>query len=311
MRCQRGQATVEWVAVVLVVAVALAALVAVGPRIDGRSFGGFLAHAFMCAVRGDCAADEPRLVAVHGASDAALLREYAPNIVYEPGIHTLPIDPRVCREHLCSDAPDNPDLDVHSSRRGAVPATAFTHVVHEGGETFLQYWFYYPDSSRRSRTRRGSGTRSRARRAGRSTYPGFHYDDWESYQVRIAGRERVGTGLVASRLPGLQADAVQERVDRGPAGRASRAARTLATSRCVTAGAGRSTTGQPRPRGDVRVCLPGHRRPGAHYDGGRPGADPGARPRGRRRNVGPDQAAVGEGGVPGAAQPLDRLTLRR
>jgi hypothetical protein len=182
---ERGQATIEWVGLVLLVALALGALAAVIPVGGGRTLAEALAHALVCAVRGGCAADAARgdteLVAAYGARDAALVRRYAPNIAYEPGTYTLPVDWRQCRSHRCSDAPDRAGLDVHRSARGRFPATAFTHVVHRGGETFLQYWFYYPDST----TTWGGSAGAWSAAAGRSSYPGFHRDDWEGYQIRI------------------------------------------------------------------------------------------------------------------------------
>ena len=182
MRSERGQTTVEWTALVLLAAVALGALVQVaGPRVDGRSFGGFLAHSITCAVRGGgCgAATDNQLARVHGERDAELLRRYAPGIVYEPGTYVLPIDPRTCRAHACADAPDDRDLDVHRSRRGD-PATAFTHVARKDGSTYLQYWLYYPDST--TTVANAAGAWKKALGPG---YPGYHPDDWESYMVRI------------------------------------------------------------------------------------------------------------------------------
>ena len=189
---ERGQATVEWVGLVLLVALALAALAAVVPVGGGRTLAEALAHALVCAVRGGCAAEAARgdaaLVAAYGARDAALVRRYAPNIAYERGTYTLPVDWRQCRSHRCSDAPDRPDLDVHRSARGGVPATAFTHVVHRGDETFLQYWFYYPDSTT---TWGGAAAAwSAVDPRGRRGYPGAHPDDWEGFQVRIAASGR-------------------------------------------------------------------------------------------------------------------------
>src|SRR5438128_5966864 len=183
MPSERGQATVEWTAVVLVVCLALAGLLAVGPRVDGRSLGGLLAHSVVCAVRG-CAGEADGLVAAYGARDAALVRRFAPNIVYEPGTYTLPVDFRQCRSHRCSDAPDDQHLDVHRSTRGGVRATAFTHVVRDGGRTYVQYWLYYPDSNSvfpGSRQLWGIARAVTLGLAGR--YPGFHYDYWEGYQV--------------------------------------------------------------------------------------------------------------------------------
>lgn len=196
-RSQRGQATIEWTGAVLLVALVLGALVAVGPRVDGRSFGSFLAHRIACAARGGCDDGDDELAAAYGERDARLVRDYAPNIVYEPGTLTLPVDFRNCRSHRCSDAPDNRDLDVDRSKRGRVPATAFTRVVRDGGETFLQYWFYYPDSTSTIGGLAGAYDALRPVRTvedvleGRSGYPGFHQDDWESYQVRIDGQGRV------------------------------------------------------------------------------------------------------------------------
>jgi hypothetical protein len=188
MRRIHGQATVEWIGVVLLVALALGAAAAFVPLGD-RTLGEALAHALVCAVRGDCARDAARgegeLVAAYGARDAALVRRYAPNIAYEPGTLTLPVDWRQCRSHRCSDAPDDRHLDVHRSARGGLPATAFTHVVRRGGRTYLQYWFYFPDSTT---TWGGAAAAWRAVAepvARKPGYPGFHPDDWEGYQVRL------------------------------------------------------------------------------------------------------------------------------
>jgi hypothetical protein len=96
------------------------------------------------------------------------------------------VDFRQCRSHRCSDAPDDPQLDVHHSARGDVPATAFTHVVHSGGHTYLQYWLYYPDSNSvfpGSRQLWDVARYATLGAAGR--YPGFHRDDWEGYQVEV------------------------------------------------------------------------------------------------------------------------------
>ena len=145
MADERGQATIEWVALVLLVALAVGALVAVGPHVDGRSYGGFVARAILCAMRGGCDDGRGALELAYGSRDAALVRDYAPKIVYEPAERELPIDFRECRTTKCGDASTDRSLDVSQTSAG-MPATAFTHVVHEGGSTFVQYSFYYPDS---------------------------------------------------------------------------------------------------------------------------------------------------------------------
>jgi hypothetical protein len=195
MASERGQATIEWTAVVLLVALAFASLLALAlPHVDGRSYGGALARAILCAARGGCDDGRDALVAAYGSRDAALVRDYAPNIVYEPGEKEIPIDYRTCRTTACGDAPDDPSLDVSQTNTG-VPASVFTHVVHDGGQTFIQYWFYYPDSNT---TWGGSDKAYKvatspvnlAHKLWRKVpqaprYPGFHNDDWEGYQVEL------------------------------------------------------------------------------------------------------------------------------
>jgi hypothetical protein len=198
MSREEGQATVEWMGLVLLVACALGALVAFGPHVDGRSYGGFLAHAIVCAVRGGCDDGRSALAAAYGERDAALVRRYAPNIVYEPGEKEIPIDFRRCRSTKCGNAPTDRSLDVSRTSSG-VPATVFTHVVHDGAGTYIQYWFYYPDSdSYVSGAHLGWKALSVANliwgtHVPLGRYPGFHKDDWEGYQVDV---EPDGTVLV-------------------------------------------------------------------------------------------------------------------
>lgn len=191
MRCERGQGTIEWVGLVLLAALLLGGVAATAASdVDGRSFGGFLAHRLVCAVRGGCDDGDRALTRTYGPRDAALLRRHAPGIVYEPGERQLPVDWRQCRATACANAPDERDLDAHRSGAGR-RATVFTRVVRRRGRTYLQYWFYYPDSNS---TFAGSDKLWRrsllAQLAGKvlhgsTRYPGFHRDDWEAYHVRI------------------------------------------------------------------------------------------------------------------------------
>lgn len=171
----------------LAVSLALAAGLAFVPAVDGRPLGAALARAIVCAVRNDCGREHAGLVRAYGDRDAALVREHAPSIVYEPGTLTLPVDYRRCRSHRCSDAPDDRALDVHRAHRGGAPATAFTHVVRRGGRTYIQYWLYYPDSAS---TFLGSHAILEALGIGD---PAYHRDDWEGFMTRIDpdGREWV------------------------------------------------------------------------------------------------------------------------
>ena len=56
MRSERGQATVEWIGMVLLVALALAALGRFAPGADGHGLGATLAHSVTCAARDGCQA---------------------------------------------------------------------------------------------------------------------------------------------------------------------------------------------------------------------------------------------------------------
>jgi hypothetical protein len=187
---ERGQATIEFAALVLLAALALGALATFGPRFDGRSFGGFLAFRILCAVRHDCEHSDRALALAYGERDAALVRAHAPNLVYERGERQLPVDWRRCRSPDCAVAPDEPDLDVHRTDAGE-RATVFTRVLRRGGRIYLQYWFYYPDSNTvlagSDRAWEAAWLLPRLRGIVRDTpgYPGAHPDDWEAYLVRL------------------------------------------------------------------------------------------------------------------------------
>jgi len=183
VRSERGQAALEWVGLVLLVCLACGGAVAAGAgAVDGRPLGAELARALVCAVRGGCDDGDDALRDAYGERGAALVREYLPNLVYEPRTRTLPVDFRDCRSHRCSDAPDQEGLDVHRTRRAQ--ATVFTHVVRDGGETFIQYWLYYPDSTSTWMGSAAAWNTVIERTTGKD-YPGWHEDDWESVQVRI------------------------------------------------------------------------------------------------------------------------------
>jgi hypothetical protein len=179
---ESGQASVEFVGLLLLIALALAAALAFAPVADGRPLGAAIARALVCAVRGDCRSDDALRVA-YGDHDAALVRDHMPNLVYEARTLTLPVDYRECRSHRCSDAPDDRDLDVHRSHNGK-QATAFTHVIRRGGRTYIQYWFYYPDSPSTFAGSHAIWEKVIKPITGRSD-PADHPDDWEGYQVRI------------------------------------------------------------------------------------------------------------------------------
>ena len=186
---ERGQSTVEWVALLALVALLLLGLLAAGVRVPGSALAQAVASRVLCAVaQAEHCGDEPELIAAYGAEVGELVRRHMPTLFFERGSAELPVDFRRCRSTACSDG----------SARGLVqrsdsgePVTAFVHVVDcrpgaaessaavgadcsgpRAGNLYISYWTYYPESA----TLRGVPI------AGAK---GFHKDDWESVQVRI------------------------------------------------------------------------------------------------------------------------------
>jgi hypothetical protein len=238
---ESGQATVEWSGVVLFVSLLLGALLTAAPAVDGRSFGGFLAHRIVCAVKLGCNEGDAALAGAYGVAGAELVRAHAPNLVYEPGERQIPVDWRRCRSPGCANAPDERDLDVHHSYQGA-RATAFTRVLRRGERTYLEYWFYFPDSNT---TWAGSDKIWEALwPVGR--YPGFHRDDWEAYVVRLKSDGSAWARASShGHWQGCKEKDCRENGPRGRAGRACPAAATPGTSRSEPSCAGTRVAKRP------------------------------------------------------------------
>jgi hypothetical protein len=196
---ERGQGTVEWIGLIGVLALAMAALGAVaGVALPGTALARAIGGRIVCALElsGDC---EPLgasdLVLAYGGELAGLVAETAPQIRYEPGMHALPVDFRDCREDACAEGRDG--IRVARSLTGE-PAVVFTHVVDcrpgtetpgadcsgaAAGNRYVQYWLYYPGSA----TGEGSTIlRGAIREVSNAVgHPTYHEDDWESIQFRI------------------------------------------------------------------------------------------------------------------------------
>jgi hypothetical protein len=180
----------------LVALLLVAVLAAAGARIPGGSLGRQIAAKIVCAVELDeTCAEASELVAEYGLETASLVREHAPWLLYEEGMRALPVDYRECREDECAAGPEE---GLVSETSAGLPVTAFVHVAdcrhpasagpgiecsaERAGNLYIQFWFYYPHSA----TAEGTGLAREAFKAlGR---PGYHADDWESYQVRIGAR---------------------------------------------------------------------------------------------------------------------------
>jgi hypothetical protein len=167
---ERGQGTVEWVGLVAVVALSLAALIAVGVRVPGTDLARAVASRMLCAVSmADGCGDEPMLIAAYGSDVGELVRRHMPTIFFEQGSRALPVDFRRCRDTECGDGSARGLVDESDA---GLPVTAFVHVVDRGDDLYIQYWLYYADSA----TLRGVPIAGDA---------GYHHDDWESVQIRI------------------------------------------------------------------------------------------------------------------------------
>jgi hypothetical protein len=186
---ERGQASVEWVGLLLLVGVAFAGLLAAGAGLPGTPLARAIAGRILCAIsfEGYCG-EAAGLVSAYGEEVAGIVREQAPGLAYEEGMRALPVDYRSCRRPACGDG----------ARRGVVsrsatgePVVAFVHVLDcrpgsaadteaaggdcggpRSGNLYLEYWTYYANSA----TLRGVPVAGSA---------GFHDDDWEGAEIRI------------------------------------------------------------------------------------------------------------------------------
>jgi hypothetical protein len=169
---EQGQSTVEWVGLLALVALLLAALVGVGVRVPGSSLARAIASRILCATAiAESCGDEPALIAAYGTEIGELARDHMPTLAFEDGSHAVPIDWRRCRDTVCGDGAEEGAVRHTDSD---LPVTAFVHVVDRrpNGYLYIQYWLYYADSA----TFRGIPI---------AAEKGFHRDDWESIQVRI------------------------------------------------------------------------------------------------------------------------------
>ena len=199
-RGENGQGTVEWIGLVLLVALLVFGLLAtVGPRLPGGSLARAIAERIICAVHlSDACAGDPALERAYGAEVGALVRDHAPRIRYERGMEALPVDYRSCREDACSRGARTGE--IWRSTTGE-PVVAFVHVVDcrpvairrsrragancsgpRNGNLYLQYWFYYAGSATAEGRVIDDAIRELSTAIGKPT---FHPDDWESYEIRL------------------------------------------------------------------------------------------------------------------------------
>ena len=283
VRGERGQASVEFVALVSLCCLAFGALLALAGRLRRarcrRLPGappGLRGHRPLRPRRA-------RLVAAYGERDAATVRALAPNLVYEPGERELPVDWRELPPgELLRGAGRPRARRARAAGHGRPPAraTAFTHVIRRGGRLYIQYWLYYPDSnttlagSDRIWERSAAAARLCAARRLSRLPPGRLGGRLRPRRPR---RQRLAPRQLARPLPGLQVARLPRRAgSRHAAGCGSRAAATPATCRSAASrAAGAPGRAPPAPRpAPARSAAP-------HADAGPGAASASAAPRAR------------------------------
>jgi hypothetical protein len=183
---RRGQSTIELL-ILLGVAIGLTLLVAIAARADGGSVRRHLIE----SIPGHRPERRDDRWALRSDPYGPLIRRYVPTMILERDRYgedaAVPSDPGVCRKPWCA-------------AFGTGRPTIFTHLVRKSGTasgrgdgqgvTFVEYWFYYPDS--------------KTLHAPIPELRGYHRDDWEGMIVRIpdggepAARVTAHQGLVGS-----------------------------------------------------------------------------------------------------------------
>ncbi len=180
-RSESGQATVDYVGLVLLIAVLFGAILAVsGLGAEAARLPKLLGARLLCAVKLSSSCLD-QLEHAYGEDLADLIRDHTPEVRFEDGeFVSLPVDPRRCRERRCADTSERGS--IAASYEGERPAM-FVHPIdcraqpypegmdcggERAGNLYLQFWLYYPDSATRP-----------------FGEDGYHVDDWESLQVRI------------------------------------------------------------------------------------------------------------------------------
>ena len=172
LKSPKAQSTLEWVGLITLVAVLMAALAASGVTVPAAGLAHSVSRKILCAasLSGGCAG-KGSLEATYGKELADLVRAGTPTLMYGPDMLGLPVDYRTCRSPYCADAPGQGEV---SRSTAGEPVTLFTRVARgEDGSTYIQYWAYYPESAS-------------LRGAPMLEEEGYHPHDWESMQVRIS-----------------------------------------------------------------------------------------------------------------------------
>jgi hypothetical protein len=152
---RRGQATLEYLALLAAILALLGVLILGARTRLGQRLVSAIGSALHVTERhGD-------RWAILDGHYGRLARLYLPDLVLERDRYgeesSVPVDFTACRALACA---------AYGTGRPAI----YVHVVDQPGRTYIEYWFYYPDS----RTSHGPGVTA-----------GYHLDDWEGAIVRV------------------------------------------------------------------------------------------------------------------------------
>lgn len=161
---QEGSASVEQVALALVIAAVFAtavALIAVAPPLSAsRELGALIARRLACVPRHpDSPCGRNPLVLAYGSPVGKVVRALAPEPLATAaggGETLLPVDFRRCRSRSCAKPGTRPGLTA--SRRRVTLFTQVTDRRRTLGTVEIRYWSYLPSLGWRSVTRTAGAT---------------------------------------------------------------------------------------------------------------------------------------------------------
>ena len=180
-RGESGQASVEWIGLVSLLAVVFALMGGGVGRLDVAGFAHSIHRSLLCAVASVDGCPGEASLAIYGAEVESLVRRLVPEVRFGRDLLGMPVDFRVCRSPSCA----VPTAGTERSEAGE-PLTLFTRVIDcrgggrgevrcggpASGNLYLQFWAYFPESA----TFRGVPLLSGE---------GYHRHDWESVQFRV------------------------------------------------------------------------------------------------------------------------------
>jgi hypothetical protein len=141
---ERGGASVEHIALVALIALALvgaiAAFASSPPQRSALELGEVIARRIACAPRHPVPCNRHPLALAYGFPLGKLVRHLAPELSAERGL--LPVDFRRCRQPSC--AAPGPESGLTASARRVTLFTSVEDLRRASGPVRITYWLYRP-----------------------------------------------------------------------------------------------------------------------------------------------------------------------